>query len=145
MARKYVDEAGLRRTIQAVASKMEFKLSGKISSIASGDQNNIVIDTTDPINPSINLSDTILDKINSIPNTGLIIQKGKITCPLANTLYTFQFPDAFNDPDSVVVSVTPVLSKAESVQSGHLPPTNTEVQVFADKDDITLDVIAIGS
>ena len=63
---KYVDQNGLRRAIQNMAAKMQSGLSGKISSIISTDQNNITIDGTDPINPKINLGNSILDKINNI-------------------------------------------------------------------------------
>ncbi len=63
---KYVDQYGLTRAIQNTAAKLKSGLSGKLSSIVSADQNNITIDKTDPINPSINLGSTILAKINDI-------------------------------------------------------------------------------
>lgn len=63
---KYVDQNGLKRAIQNIATKMQSGLASKINSIVSGDQDNITIDNTDPINPTINLGSSILAKINAI-------------------------------------------------------------------------------
>jgi len=63
---KYVDQNGLKRAIQNTAAKIKSGLAGKLSSVVSADQNNITIDKTDPINPSINLGSAILAKINAI-------------------------------------------------------------------------------
>ena len=63
---KYVDQNGLKRAMQNIAAKMQSGLSGKISSITSANQNNITVDGTDPINPKIDLSSSIIQKINNI-------------------------------------------------------------------------------
>lgn len=68
---KYVDQNGLKRAIQNIATKMQTGLSSKVSSILSADPNNIIIDKTDPINPKINLGSDILSKINAIPSSGI--------------------------------------------------------------------------
>lgn len=70
---KYVDQNGLKRAMQNIASKMQSGLSGKISSITSANQNNITVDVTDPLNPKIALGATTGNKIEtmwSLTNNG---------------------------------------------------------------------------
>lgn len=272
---KYLDQPGLKKVIQTISAKLDLKLGGKLSSIVSADQNNIVVDSTDPMNPLVNLSSAILAKINAaqqaagvfkltdfkvitaattltvadcgsmvnmqggtsfatklplssavvigsrieflntctvntsiIPQgsdtlvlglgtgtsltllpgdtavfelarggkwvlshgsaqlaysgsfassggtnsyqrlpSGLLIQKGQITCPNNNTWYTFSFPTMFSNAGGVVVSITPVNATSYffGITASHDVPTNTGVKVFTSQSNITLDVIAIGN
>lgn len=79
--------------------------------------------------------------------SGLIIQKGQITCENSNSWYTFSFPTLFpNSGKSTVVVLTPILSSANwFYYAAHDIPSSSGVRVFSTQSYITLDIIAIGN
>ena len=66
MGNKYLDQNGLRTLIQSVALKINQKASGTVLAITSQNVNNIVVNSTDPLNPTIDLSSDIISKINTL-------------------------------------------------------------------------------
>ena len=66
MSNKYLNEDGLRKTIQSVASKISEKMLTKVSSVTSANPNHIYVNNTDTNNPIIDLSSDILTKLSKI-------------------------------------------------------------------------------
>lgn len=70
---KYLDQAGLKKVVELVASKIKDGLSTKVSSIATSNADHIAVDVTDPLNPKIALGATTGNKIEtmwSLTNNG---------------------------------------------------------------------------
>lgn len=63
---KYLDQAGLKKVVELVASKIKDGLSTKVSSIATANADHIAVDVTDPLNPKISLGATTGNKIESM-------------------------------------------------------------------------------
>lgn len=70
---KYLDQAGLKKVVELVASKIKDGLSTKVSSITTSNADHIAVDVTDPLNPKIALGATTGNKIEtmwSLTNNG---------------------------------------------------------------------------
>ena len=70
---KYLDQAGLKKVVELVSSKIKDGLSTKLSSIATSNADHIAVDVTDPLNPKIALGATTGNKIEtmwSLTNNG---------------------------------------------------------------------------
>jgi hypothetical protein len=79
MAKKYLDQAGLKTLIQSLATKISQKASGTVISIKSGNVNNLTVNSTDPANPVIGLSDELSLRMNTLweiaLNSGIIVKE----------------------------------------------------------------------
>lgn len=63
---KYLDQLGLKKVVEAIAAKIDLKLSSKVSAVASADETQIQVDNTDPNNPKVGLAAAQVDKINQL-------------------------------------------------------------------------------
>lgn len=78
--------------------------------------------------------------------SGVILQKGQILCPAANTFYTFSFPIAFpNSGGSTTVIVSPISGAPLAAPAVHDTPTSNSVRVSAGAAGGFVDIIAIGN
>ena len=66
MGKKYLDQIGLKSLIQAMSLQIDQKGNGIITAITSANVDHIIINNTDPLNPTINLGADIEMKINTL-------------------------------------------------------------------------------
>lgn len=63
---KYLDQAGLKKVVQSIATKIQAGLATKLSSIATANADQVAIDVTDPINPKVSLGANTANKIDTM-------------------------------------------------------------------------------
>ena len=63
---KYLDQAGLTKVVQSIATKLTAGLNTKVSAVATSNADQIAVDATDPMHPKLALGANTANKIDTV-------------------------------------------------------------------------------